>query len=95
MPALPPPLPSHLPTGLANSAPTRGPNCWQCRFFGVSHIPATPYACRAMGFHSKILPSIEVLRADGQFCRSFQAKAPEIAANAAPSGSGAKVFIST
>lgn len=59
------------PTG----APQRGPNCWQCRFFGVSHIPATPYVCRAMGFQTKILPSLEVLRVDGQFCRSFEAKA--------------------
>ena len=57
------------------AAPQRGPNCWQCRFFGVSHIPATPYACRAMGFQSKMLPAFEVLRVDGQFCRAFDAKA--------------------
>jgi hypothetical protein len=75
-------LPSHAHAGAANAAPNRGPNCWQCRFFGVSHIPATPYACRAMGFQSKILPSIEVLRADGEFCRSFQPKAPVNGANA-------------
>ncbi|WP_396435130.1 hypothetical protein [Limnohabitans sp.] len=54
--------------------PTRGPNCWQCQFFGVSHMPAAPYACRAMGFSSKIMPSLEVLRTDGRFCRSFAAK---------------------
>lgn len=52
----------------------RGPNCWQCRYFGVSHIPATPYTCRAMGFQSKMLPALEVLRVDGQFCRAFEAK---------------------
>jgi hypothetical protein len=52
----------------------RGPNCWRCRFFGVSHLPATPYACRAMGFQSKTLPCLEVLRADGHFCRAFEAK---------------------
>lgn len=56
------------------AAQQRGPNCWQCRFFGVSHIPATPYVCRAMGFQTKMLPSLEVLRVDGQFCRSFEAK---------------------
>lgn len=66
-----PALPSN-PTPTAD--PTRGPNCWQCRFFGVSHIPATPYACRAMGFQSKTLPALEVLRVDGQFCRAFEAK---------------------
>ena len=57
--------------------PTRGPNCWQCRFFGVSHVPATPYACRAMGFQSKMLPALEVLRADGHYCRAFEAKASQ------------------
>lgn len=69
-------LPNPLSGSSASTEPKRGPNCWQCRFFGVSHIPATPYACRAMGFHSKMLPSIEVLRADGHFCRAYQAKTP-------------------
>lgn len=64
-----------LPSAPSPAAPQRGPNCWQCRFFGVSHIPAMPYACRAMGFQSKILPAFEVLRADGHFCRAFEAKA--------------------
>jgi hypothetical protein len=27
-----------------------------------------------MGFQTKMLPSLEVLRVDGQFCRSFEAK---------------------
>jgi hypothetical protein len=40
----------------------------------VSYVPATPYVCRAMGFQTKVLPSLEVLRTDGQFCRSFEAK---------------------
>jgi hypothetical protein len=53
----------------------RGPNCWGCVFFGVSHNPATPYACRLMGFQSRAMPSIEVLRADGHPCRGFRAKA--------------------
>ena len=52
----------------------RGPNCWQCRHFAVSHVPAAPYACRAMGFKSRLLPSLEVLRTDGHFCRAFEAK---------------------
>jgi hypothetical protein len=52
----------------------RSPNCWQCRYFAVSHIPTAPYACRAMGFQSKVLPSHEVLRTDGNFCRSFAPK---------------------
>ena len=55
--------------------PTKGPNCWQCQHFGVSHVPSTPYACRAMGFQSRVLTALEVLRADGQFCKLFLAKA--------------------
>lgn len=52
-----------------------GPNCFQCRHFAVSWDPALPYSCRLMGFKSRALPAIEVLRADGVFCRGFQAKA--------------------
>jgi hypothetical protein len=68
-------MPAMTSAPTPTAAPQRGPNCWNCRFFGVSHIPATPYICRAMGFQTKVLPSLEVLRTDGQFCRSFEAKA--------------------
>jgi hypothetical protein len=33
-----------------------------------------PYGCRLMGFKTKVLPSIEVLRADGHFCLGFEEK---------------------
>jgi len=33
-----------------------------------------PYACKLMGFRSKVVPSIEVLRTDGRFCGGFSAK---------------------
>lgn len=52
----------------------QGPNCWQCQHFGMSYVPQMPYACRLMGFQSRALPSLEVLRADGRFCRGFAAK---------------------
>lgn len=52
----------------------RGPNCWHCRHFAITHIPSSPYACRGMGFQSRLLPSLEVLRVDGQFCRLFSPK---------------------
>lgn len=52
----------------------RGPNCWQCRHFAITHIPYSPYACRSMGFQSRLIPSLEVLRVDGQFCRLFSPK---------------------
>ncbi len=69
-------MPEFNPSSTQTADPKRGPNCWQCRFFGVSHIPATPYVCRAMGFQSRQLPSLEVLRVDGEFCRVFQPKTP-------------------
>jgi hypothetical protein len=50
------------------------PNCWQCRHFGVSWDPKLPYLCRLMGFKSRVTPSVEVLRADGQRCRGFVPK---------------------
>jgi hypothetical protein len=50
------------------------PNCWQCRHFAVSWDPKMPYSCRLMGFKSRILPAIEVLRIDGLRCQGFMRK---------------------
>ncbi len=61
--------------GKGQEPATRGPNCWQCRHFAITHIPSSPYACRSMGFQSRLIPSLEVLRVDGQFCRLFSPKA--------------------
>jgi hypothetical protein len=58
----------------ASPADSEAPNCWQCRHFSVSWDPNLPYACRLMGFKSRILPAIEVLRADGTRCHGFQRK---------------------
>ncbi len=61
------------------------PNCWQCRHFSVSWDPQAPYACRLMGFKSRLVPSIEVLRADGSRCRGFLPRpASEVSAPVAP-----------
>lgn len=35
-----------------------------------------PYACEALGFKSRALPSIEVLRSDGRPCQAFTPKPP-------------------
>ena len=51
-----------------------GPNCWQCQFFAVTHDPRMPYGCQRYGFRTKVLPAIEVLRVDGQFCMGFVPK---------------------
>ena len=62
---------------VAPTAPSNGiepPNCWRCRYFRITHLPATPYACELMGFQSRLMPHIEVLRADGRPCQGFMAK---------------------
>ena len=40
----------------------------------------TPYSCKLMGFRSRNIPSIEVLRNDGRFCSGFTAKPAPMAA---------------
>ena len=57
----------------------KGPNCWSCRHFQITWDTRMPYGCRLMGFKTKILPSIEVLRADGHFCLGFKEKEPALA----------------
>ena len=51
-----------------------GPNCWKCHYFAVSWDPTKPYACRLMGFKSRVLPAMEVLRTDGTACLGFTEK---------------------
>jgi len=63
-----------VPLADLRDPPTGGPNCWQCRYFSISWDTSRPYSCRLMGFKTKVLPSLEVLRADGQVCRGFSAK---------------------
>ena len=43
-----------------------------------------PYGCKLMGFRSKVLPSLEVLRTDGRHCSGFSAKPPAAHAQPAP-----------
>jgi hypothetical protein len=64
-------------------ASSKGPNCWQCQHFGISYDPKLPYLCRLMGFKTRMLPAIEVLRADGQLCQGFAPKASSNEANTA------------
>ena len=70
--------------------PEEAPICWQCRHFAVSWDPKMPYSCRLMGFKSRILPAIEVLRADGQRCQGFVRK-PSAAAGGAESPSSSAI----
>jgi hypothetical protein len=52
----------------------RGPNCYQCKHFAISWQPSAPYACRLLGFKSRVLPAIEVMRIDGRMCLGFTPK---------------------
>ena len=70
-------------------APTSVPDCWKCQHFAVSWDPKQPYLCKLMGFKSKSLPGIEVLRADGKACQGFTPKgAPPVLSGPQASLSG-------
>ncbi|OPY05365.1 MAG: hypothetical protein A4E67_01971 [Syntrophaceae bacterium PtaB.Bin038] len=43
-------------------------NCFECRHFFITHEPAWPYGCKAMGFKSRELPCAAVLRNSGEPC---------------------------
>jgi hypothetical protein len=68
------PRPGALGTEPLKTSSGSGPNCWGCRYFAISWDPHRPYACNLMGFKTKMLPSIEVLRTDGRFCQGFVPK---------------------
>jgi hypothetical protein len=55
------------------------PDCWRCHYFRISWKPSTPYTCSLMGFSSRALPCIEVLRADGRLCQGFVPKQQGVA----------------
>ena len=54
--------------------PDKGPNCWACRHLVITWDVRKPYGCKFMGFKSKAIPSLEVLRSDGRFCGAFSLK---------------------
>jgi hypothetical protein len=78
-----------MPPNTFAEDPTKAPDCWQCRYFAISWDPRNPYQCKMMGFKSRMIPSFEVYRADGNHCRGFMAKptqpAAELAMQATPS----------
>ncbi len=43
-------------------------NCFACRHFFITHEPAHPYGCQAMGFKSREMPSSVVCRSSGEPC---------------------------
>jgi hypothetical protein len=63
-----------MPPTTFQSEPAKAPDCWQCRHFAISWDPRNPYHCKMMGFKSRMIPSFEVFRADGNHCRGFMVK---------------------
>lgn len=54
------------------------PNCQVCRHFYITHDPASPYGCRAMGFKSRHYPAVVVYASSGLPCQLFQAKEKKV-----------------
>ncbi|GMO18667.1 MAG: hypothetical protein LBG79_02120 [Spirochaetaceae bacterium] len=50
------------------------PDCLKCVHFSVSWDAVFPRSCAVFEFKTKQLPSVEVLRATGTNCPSFQLK---------------------
>ena len=48
------------------------PNCLKCGHFRISWDPRFPRACRVFEIKSRELPSVEVYRATGTHCPSFE-----------------------
>ena len=49
-------------------------NCKNCFYFKITWDKDHPYGCKAFGFKSKVLPSVEVLKAAGMNCLKFISK---------------------
>ena len=50
------------------------PDCYRCKYFYVTWNPAAPRGCRAFGFKTKSLPSIQVFQISGEHCKYFDPK---------------------
>ncbi|HTZ39574.1 MAG TPA: hypothetical protein VMB77_05430 [Syntrophales bacterium] len=49
-------------------------NCFECRHLFITHEPAHPYGCQAMGFKSREMPSSVVCRSSGEPCLLHELK---------------------
>ncbi|NLN38295.1 MAG: uracil-DNA glycosylase [Smithella sp.] len=46
-------------------------NCFSCGHFYITYEPKYPYGCKAMGFKSFRMPSVDVHGASGMDCSVF------------------------
>ena len=51
-----------------------GPNCRNCISFEITWDFRFPYGCKAMGFKTRKVPSLEVFESSGIQCQMFQPK---------------------
>jgi hypothetical protein len=49
-------------------------DCFKCIYFKITWDKQKPYGCTAMGFKSKLLPSLEVYKNSGNKCLMFKKK---------------------
>ena len=54
--------------------PVKLPNCFKCSNYFITHDPAQPYGCRAMGFKSKTNPAQVVYANSGIICQLYSPK---------------------
>lgn len=54
------------------------PNCFKCRHFFITHEPAHPYGCQAMGFKTVQIPSTTVFASSDMKCQLFVAKKKQV-----------------
>lgn len=49
-------------------------DCFKCVYFKITWDKNNPYGCGAMGFKSKMLPSLHVFKTSGKKCLMFKKK---------------------
>lgn len=49
-------------------------SCYKCKYLKITWQPQTPYACQALGFKSRYIPSLEVFKNSGIECQSYSPK---------------------
>jgi hypothetical protein len=49
-------------------------DCRKCKFFYITWDKNFPYGCKALGFKSMTMPSIQAMKASGLPCQYFSPK---------------------
>lgn len=49
-------------------------SCYKCKYLTITYNKNFPFACKALNFKSKVLPSVAVRQSSGKECLYFAAK---------------------